>query len=109
MSGLVRFSAPIVRAVFLLYPAAVAARVAFQSMTYSSQNRRCLSVNSFMAPPFQVLFSTWFQLPLPVTRLLCLTLLPLTNLVPLLQSLLCCIGPGRCVKTPLEYLHFLCT
>ena len=43
--GFVRFSAAIAAAVFGEYPARMAACVAFRSMRYSSQKRRCFSVS----------------------------------------------------------------
>src|SRR5262245_31552289 len=49
MSGFVRFSCPIARAVFGLYPARTAALVAHRSTRYSSTNRCCFRVSVSMA------------------------------------------------------------
>jgi len=45
MSGFVRFSSAMLLAVFLLYPAFMAASVAFPLMIYSSANLCCFNVN----------------------------------------------------------------
>ncbi len=48
MSGFVRFSAPIDRAVLLEYPATIAARVAFLSVKYSLTKIRCFELNPIL-------------------------------------------------------------
>src|SRR5690606_29775747 len=49
MSGFVRFSCPILRAVFSLYPALRAAAAALRSTRYSRTNAACLGVSGTLA------------------------------------------------------------